>query len=222
MRLSGRLWLCAALVGGLPSSSLAVSFTLQTAQVAVGNQAHSGVALGFQVNSEIIVTELGIYDSGLDGLAASPVSPLSAYLFTGAGSVVTSATFDSASPGTLEANYRFKFITPVNLLPGLYVLAGYGFTGADPEHNSIFDGMPDLFNTGGGLVSFVDSRYNFFYSAAPAFPDTFGGAERFSAANMKFEEAQVVPEPTSLLLLGTGLAVLARRWRRSAGQRRLR
>src|ERR1700687_255269 len=84
-----------------PLPAFAVPTVLQTANNATGNQAYSGVGVRFTVNSTIFVTDLGIFDSGQDGLVALPASPLTAWLMTDAGAFVASMTFDSVAPGTL-------------------------------------------------------------------------------------------------------------------------
>src|SRR5262249_47036393 len=137
------------------------SMTLQTANNITGNQAYSGVGVRFAVDSAVSVSELGIYDSDQDGIAASPTAPLAAYLLTGAGEVVAGITFYSTSQGILDAasKYRFKSITSVTLQPGIYALAGYGWSDADLEHNCILGGVCETFNTGGGLLTYIDSPF---------------------------------------------------------------
>ena len=200
------LLICAAM-----TPAQAAPMTLQTANNATGNQAWSGVGVKFSVNSAITVSALGIWDSNQDGITASPTDPLSAFLLTGAGAVVSSATFDSTSQGTLDVGsggYRFKSIPLTTLLPGDYVLAGYGWTDNDLEHNCSYGGGCDTFNTGGGLLTYLGSPFGFGGDAPGTLP-TFhccGDLNFFSAANLQFT---AVPLPTSIALLGVGLLVLA-------------
>src|SRR5216684_3351695 len=98
--------LSSVVISAVPSSS----DVLQMSAGQTGNQAYSGVGIEFQVNSTITVFELGICDSGQNGIAASS-PPLSAYLFTGTGTVLTSSTFSASDLGTLDpasGGYRFR------------------------------------------------------------------------------------------------------------------
>lgn len=193
-------------------ASAATTFTLQTANNTTGNQAYSGVGVEFAVNSPILVSALGIFDSNQDGISALPTDPLSAYLFTSTGSVMASMTFDSTSQGTFDptSGYWFKPITPVTLTPGTYVLAGYGWTGNDLEHNCFIGGVCETFNNGGGIVAFVDSRFGGGNDPAGTFPTNLSSAistnlDYNSAANMQFA---AVPTPAAIWLFGSALAGL--------------
>jgi len=186
------------------------SIVLQTANGSGGNQVGYSVGLVFQVNSAVTVDQLGMYDSGGDGFMAAAESPLSAYLMNTGGTVLASATFYTGSSGALDtaSGYRFKSIAPLTIGPGFYYLMGYGFSSADPEHNSFLDGMPDTFNHGGGLLSFVFSAYTSDVSVG-ALPDTYGSPDYFSAANMTYSTAAEVPEPTSFAILVTSALAAA-------------
>lgn len=201
---------CSALLTWWPISASAVPMTLQTANNVTGNQPWSGVGVKFDVNSPISVSELGVFDSNQDGIAAPPDKPLSAYLLTSTGGVVASMTFDNTSQGTLDvaSKYRFKAITPVNLAPGTYVLAGYGWNSStDLEHNCNLGGACDTFNTGGGLLTYFSSPYGGGSDPPGTLPtnECCGNANFFSAANMRFV---AVPEPSAVVLLATGLVGL--------------
>jgi hypothetical protein len=182
---------------------------LQVSAGQIGNQVYSGVGIEFQVNSAITVSGLGIYDSGQDGIAASS-PPLSAYLFTGTGIVEASSTFSHSDPGTLDpasGGYRFKSISPLTLTPGLYVLAGYGWSSSDPEHNSNVNGTPDTFNTAGGALTYIGSPFGGGNDPAGTFPTVTccGNIDFFSAANIEFNVA-AVPEPSTWLMMILGFA----------------
>ncbi len=218
--LSSLVAVCCIFIVWSASPASAVSTTLQTAHNVTGNQALSNVGVRFTVNSAISVFELGIYDSNLDGIAASSTAPLSAYLLTSAGGVVANITFDSTSQGTLDvaSKYRFKPITLVTVLPGTYVLAGYGWNSNDLEHNCSISGICDTFDTGGGLITYLASPYSLGIDPAGTLPTTecCGNLNFWSAANMRFDDANTsVPEPTTFLLLSTGLiGMMGYSWQR--------
>jgi hypothetical protein len=209
-----RLFMAFVLCAVLSGNALEASSLLQTANNTTGNQAFSGVGVVFQVNSEVVVSELGVFDSNLDGIAASPETPLSAYLFSADRSILASQTFDNESPGTLSGAYRFKSITPLTLLPGQYVLVGYGWTSSDLEHNCFVSGSCDTFNDGGGELTFLSAIFGGGSDSPGTVPTAIGTLNYFSSANMIFSDSNSSsssPEPSTLLLLCAGLLPAAGR-----------
>lgn len=195
----------ALVISASPVPASATPITLQSANNLTGNQVYSGVGVRFQVNSaNIRVLDLGIWDSGSDGLTASSTAPLWASLFTGTGVLLAQMDFYDTSPGVLTADgYRFKSIPELTLSPGEYVLAGYGWTDPNPEHNCNQGGNCETFNTGGGLVTYINSPYGGGADPHTVMPTILFPTDRnfFSAANMQFD----TPEPATLALLGVGL-----------------
>jgi hypothetical protein len=171
----------------------------------VGNQGYSGVGLEFTVNSPVSVSSLGFYDVGLGVITG----PLTADLMTLGGTVLASQTFTNASGTPVNGGYLFQSITPVTLAAGNYYLMGYGPTTYLWEHNSYIDSSnPDTFNTGGGLVSFVEAAWSGGSDPAGTLPgNTFGpgNPDFFSSANMQFS---AVPEISTWAMLLLGFAGL--------------
>ena len=202
LRMSLLSMLALTIFGAAPSSGA----VLQISNAELGNQAWSGVGVRFDVNAPITITSLGIYDSGLDGILASPESPLSAYLMTSSGTTLASATFDSGSQGTLDvaSRYRFKSIAPLVLGTGEYVLAGYGWTNADPEHNCNISGTCDTFNTFGGRLTYLGSPFGSSVDPGGVLPtnECCGNLNFFSAANIE----AAVPEPSTWAMMLIGFA----------------
>ncbi len=122
-----------------------------------GNQGYTG-ALGndFDVNSPIAIISLGVFDDDADGISGSidvhifdlinPVPPLASKMITGAGD-------------PLMGEFRFKDITPLILAPGNYSVVAYGFDGTDENGNENVGDIPLVTDGGGGLISFIDSRF---------------------------------------------------------------
>lgn len=200
----------AASMGSIASAQ----FVLQTpaASTTTGNQTFSGVGVEFQVNQAVSVLELGIFDSGQDGIQGQS-SFLSTYLFDNVGTVLASATFSMASPGVASGKYLFQDIADVLLSPGTYVLAAYGWDSTNQLFNSNVANDPALdstFNDGGGALTYLRSRWGSGSDVAGTFPLTnfFGpAADRnfFSAGNMV---VAVVPEPEIYAMMGLGLGLI--------------
>lgn len=178
----------------------------------VGSQAlPNPYALGmdFNVVSPVILTQLGAFDSGSDGINAS--STLTTQIFNRDGAspvVVATASFSSADPGTLIGGSRFKVLAaPIVLTNGSYSCVGYGYD-ANNRNGNIGTGNAKTWVTedGGGLLAFVGGgRYG---PVAPgSFPGTadLGPADRYAAGTFEF-----VPVPLSPLIVAPPTNFFAR------------
>jgi len=90
----------------------------------------------------MIVTALGFWDEGADGLAASH----DAGIFQDAlgGSLLVSTTIPSGTAGNLVGDFRYQPITPVALLPNTYYTVGAQFAAGsdrfiDQNAGTVFD-----------------------------------------------------------------------------------
>jgi hypothetical protein len=200
-------------------------FTMHTANVLTGNQGWSSVGLTFNVNSQIKVLELGIYDSAQDGIkplvTGAPVT-LSTLIFDSAKNVLAQMDFSTNDTGTLVGAYRWKSLaTPLTLAPGQYAIVGYGFhLGTNNEYNANFThtGWP-TFDDGGGLISFVDSVWGDSpgVDMPPIYPTRSGATtvhgvhDFFDGPNMTYVP---VPGAAMLGILGLGAAAARLRKRR--------
>jgi hypothetical protein len=179
----------------------------------VGNQDFGGsLGMDFNVGSTaILVTSLGVFDSGSNGLSA----PLSVAIFDRTTQTIVPGTlvnFPTGTPGTLIGGSRFIDVPDVVLAAGFQgSVVAWGYNGAEPNGNT--HGGPAPWTTnGGGLISFVgSSRFGFTPGAFPNIPDG-GPVNRYAAGTFQFE---AVPEPTTLAVFGLmavgGLGYVRRR-----------
>ena len=154
----------------------------------------------FTPTSNIIVTSLGWYDHGADGLNNS--HPVGIYLTSTQQLVAPAATVTTSSPLDPATSFRFEPIAPLTLLANVrYTIVGYG---AGPNW--------DLYVTNpSGGVSFNPSiTYNGWRTATSSgltFPTQTGGLvqQLFFAANFMLSP---VPEPSVAILMTSGLFAL--------------
>ena len=183
----------------------AVSFT---GGVSPGEPGDDGVTDGWQfsIATSITVTDLGFYDVGGDGFAEShPVG-----MWTDGGTLLGSVTVTPAD--ALEADlFRYASVAPILLSPGTYRVGGFR-TSAD---GSITEATG--FATA-SEITFLNPAFAFPSGGTLMFPtvDPFGSTPGIFGGSFKFEPAETpVPEPTTWLLLGTGLAArLGHTWRK--------
>ena len=100
-----------------------------------GNQSGYTYGMTFDVTKPVVVSQLGVFDSGGDGFHG----PLTVALYNRATqSALATLTFTPAAPGTLAGGSRFlPLAAPITLPPGFQgmIVAG-GFTSADPAGNA--------------------------------------------------------------------------------------
>ena len=156
----------------------------------VGQQNYNG-SLGhdFEVLTPIVVTRLGVFDSGSNGLS----NTLTAQLWRSLPSpqLLRSMTFTTAAPGTLAAgtSSRFKDLTtPLVLGPGTYTTVAYGYSASEPNGNAGIAAPVWTSDTGGGLIRFIGGGR---HGPAAQFPGTVDGgpADRYAAPTFEFINA---------------------------------
>jgi hypothetical protein len=189
-------WIAGALGVGFPVTTPVAPPTsgagraYATPAGAVGNQEFGGsLGMDFDISAPITVNELGVFDSGSNGLARS----ITGELWTRSGNTGTrlaQLTFTTASPGTLVGGSRFKpLATPLLLPAGSYTIVAYGYGAGEPNANS--SGVAGGFgtsDTGGGIISFTGLGRFGTAGQFPATPDG-GPANRYGAGTFQFSYA---------------------------------
>src|ERR1043166_4062466 len=153
--------------------------------------------MDFDVLTNLVVTGLGAFDSGTDGI--NPSSTLTTQLYTrsgNSGTVLATLTFTAADPGTLVDSSRLKpLASPLVLSPGSYSIVSYGYDNNNRNGN-LGTGNTKSWSTddGGGLLSFVGGgRYG---TGGPGtFPVTPDGgpADRYAAGTFEFRPVPDAP-----------------------------
>jgi len=170
----------------------------------VGNRGAGGTSVGddFEVISPVTISQLGVFDSGTNGIMGGATLTVQLYERSGdgGGSLLETMTFDAASPGRLVGGTLFKPLArPVTLLPGNYTIAAYGFDKNNPAGNVGFppygtnNPPPWTMNDGGGLIRFVGLGR---FGKSGSYPGHFsaGPADRYAAGNFMFSAA-TLPSP---------------------------
>jgi hypothetical protein len=85
------------------------------------------IAIDFKVTSPIVVTDLGVFDDGTNGISGHAVLTVQLYsreveywTWREAGALLETLTFDAGNPGVAIGASRYKPLAkPITLLPGL-------------------------------------------------------------------------------------------------------
>ncbi len=169
----------------LPVSGSGTAYTVSPG--AIGNQTFGGsLGMDFEVAAPITVTQLGVFDSGADGLARTITGELWSRVGN-TGTRLAQLSFTNADPGTLANGSRFKpLATPLVIQPGSYTIVAHGYGAGEPNGNS--SGAAGGFGStdaGGGVISFVGAGRFGTAGQFPATPDG-GPSNRYGAGTFQY------------------------------------
>jgi hypothetical protein len=173
---------------------IALNSTTSGAQFSSGN---STKGWAFTISSPVLVTQLGLWDQGNNGLNASHVVTI----WTSTGTLMAQTTIPSGTGATLIDGFRYVSITSILLPAGSYTIGG--FYGRLDDRFAIH---PSTITTASG-VTYNGSRSR----SGFAFPsgNFFGNVNSYFGPNFQFTTAVATPDSGStwvLLLLGVTAA----------------
>ena len=157
----------------------------------------------FQVNSDISVTDLGLWDSGANGFSSSH----RINLWTDTGSLLAGVTMPSGTVGTLDGStvgggqFRYTSVSPVALSAGNSYVISANVTG----DSFINDGVASI--TGAPEITWLAGRFG--SAGSSVFPTSSVSGNKYFGPNFKFETAAVqVHEPAGAVALGITIVLL--------------
>ncbi len=180
------LMLLLMIFGGGPNLfSQCASIAGATGTDLVGDQSWTGrMGMRFTVNSPISVHQLGVYDSDQNGI----VGNITVGIVNSTGTEVVPAITITGSSDPISGLFRMRDVAPVTLAPGQYTVVSFGYSSSDPNGNTNSGSSLATLNTGGGLITHVDSPWDALaIMGLPASTHTAGG---FHAGNFSFRAVQ--------------------------------
>jgi hypothetical protein len=182
-----------------------------------GTQNWAGnLALTFQVNTTIVVDQLGVFNANGTNALTVPGN-ITVGIYNSSGVLLTSVVFSSGNTYATSNSDLLQSITPIFLTAGIYQVdaVGFGNSNNNGNLNTGSSAGPTL-NDGGGALTFLGAAYD--SSTTLDHPTTCVGCQSGPAITQQFDAGTfsfaVAPEPSSFVMLGTGLLSLGTMVRR--------
>ena len=183
----------------------------------VENKGSVNTTFGFRIRltEPLIVTHLGVYDTGGNGL--DQVHPVG--LWNGENTLLASATVPAGTAAAISDGYRYVPLTEsVTLSPGVYDLGAHYYNIQEGFGDPYFELVDSVTLPAGAAFETALIKSSFFGLTHPVEP-IFGnfGTSFFGPGALY----TAVPEPTTIgmasaLTLATGIWSSRRRWRTSS------